>query len=145
MGIFKGLMGLFEAKPRSQDRIWKKDVERKKPGARRPQATVETMREALKEEKRPVPLEESPQGGMIPVQYPEIRTDEMDLMQHALNMEAAALGISGDTARMQQMLGLQQQQMSPYWKQQYGQLGQSIRFPGQPLGDFWRPGGGGGK
>lgn len=144
MGIFKGLMGLFEAKPRSQDRIWKKDSERKKPGARRPRAAVETMREALKEEKHPVPRETSPQGGTVPVQYPEIRTaTEAEIIMQAQLADMSAL--SGDTARMQQMLGLQQQQMNPYWKQHFGQLGQGLYYPGHPMGDFWRPGGGGGK
>lgn len=136
MGIFKGLMGLFEAKPRSQDRIWKKDSERKKPGARRPKAAVETMRAAPEEEKLPVPRETSPQGGMVP--YP-------GELAAGMSRTSTELQILSDTARLQQMLGLQQQQMSPYWKQQYGQLGQGLRYPGQPLGDFWGPIGGGGK
>jgi hypothetical protein len=135
MGIFKGLMGLFEAKPRSQDRVWKKDSERKKPGARRPKAAVETMRAAVEEEKHPVPRETSPQGGMVPIQYP---ADMQALME-------ATTDPMSDTARLQQMLGLQQQQMSPYWQQHYGQLGQGFRYPGQPLGDFWRTPPGGGK
>ena len=141
---------MFEAKPRSQDRVWKKDSERKNPGARRanpvlratpgpPPAAEQTARAAV---------EESPQSAMVPVQYPEIRTaTEVDLIQHALNMDAHALNMdaagmrmASETARMQQMLGLQQQQMSPYWKQHYGQLGQGLYYPGHPMGDFWQAG-----
>lgn len=135
MGIFKGLMGLFEAKPRSQDRIWKKDSERKKPGARRVKQPENPGRLSLEGENPPVPRETSPQGGMVPIQYPA----DMEALM------AATTDPMSDTARLQQMLGLQQQQMSPYWKQQYGQLGQAFRYPGQPFGDFWRPPYGGGK